>query len=52
MVFKEKEDDGEIIGFSFVNQSVIVMLVIPVVVLGLFWAKIMAVADGAKLFIQ
>ncbi len=52
MVFKEKEDDGEIVGFSFINQSVIVMLVVPVVVLGLFWAKIMAVADGAKLFIQ
>tara|TARA_R110002049_G_scaffold8409_2_gene45862 strand:- start:12 stop:1478 length:1467 start_codon:yes stop_codon:yes gene_type:complete len=52
MIFKPSEDNGEIQGFTFVNQSVIVALVVPVVILGVFWSKIMAVADGAKLFIQ
>ena len=52
MVLKPQDDQDEIVGFGFVNQSVIVLMVIPVVVLGVFWSKIMAVADGAKLFIQ
>ena len=52
MVFKPQEDNDGVAGFGFVNQTVIVLLVVPVVVLGVFWSKIMAVADGAKLFIQ
>ncbi len=52
MVLKPQDDQDAIVGFNFVNQSVIVLMVIPVVVLGVFWSKIMAVADGAKLFIQ
>lgn len=52
MVFKPQEDNDKIGGFTFVNQAVIVAMVLPVIVLGVFWSKIMAVADGAKLFIQ
>lgn len=52
MVFKPVEDQDAIAGFGFANQATIVLLAIPVVVLGVFWSKIMAVADGAKLFIQ
>ncbi len=52
MVFKPQDDEAVISGFGFTNQAVIVLMAIPVVVLGVFWSKIMAVADGAKLFIQ
>lgn len=52
MMFKTQDDNDSIAGFGFVNQSLIVLLVVPVVVLGVFWSKIMTVADGAKLFIQ
>ena len=52
MIFKPCDDQSDFAGFSLSNQVIILALVIPVVVLGIFWSKIMVVADGAKLFIQ
>lgn len=52
MVFKEAESNSKIEGFGFVNQAVIVALCVPVVMLGIFWEKIMILAQGAKPFIQ
>jgi len=52
MTLKPSESDEEIKGFSYVNQGVVVLLTVPVVALGLFWEKILMVADGAKVFIQ
>lgn len=52
MVFKESESSEGIAGFSFTNQVIISALCIPVVVLGIFWDKIILLADGAKIFIK
>ncbi|MBY0416312.1 MAG: NADH-quinone oxidoreductase subunit N [Bdellovibrionales bacterium] len=52
MTLKPQESDEEIEGFGFLNQMIIVGLTVPVFVLGIFWDSIMALAGGAKLFIQ
>ncbi|MDD0854700.1 NADH-quinone oxidoreductase subunit N [Halobacteriovorax sp. GB3] len=52
MVFKPAESDEKIEGFGFVNQTFIAALCVPVVVLGVFWEKIILIADGAKIFIK
>jgi NADH-quinone oxidoreductase subunit N len=52
MTLKPSESDEEISGFSYGNQGIVVALTIPVVVLGLFWEKILLVAEGAKVFVQ
>ena len=52
MTLKPSESDEEIHGFSYGNQGIVVLLTIPVVVLGLFWEKILLVAEGAKVFVQ
>lgn len=52
MTLKPAENDEEIEGFGFLNQMIIVGMTIPVFTLGIFWESIMALAGGAKLFIQ
>ena len=52
MTLKTQESNETIEGFGFVNQLIIVSMTTPVLVLGIFWEGIMAVASGAKLFIQ
>ncbi len=52
MTLKPSESEEEIQGFTYVNQGVVVALTIPVVVLGLFWEKVLMVAEGAKVFVQ
>ncbi len=52
MTLKTQESNETIEGFGFLNQMVIVVMTAPVLVLGIFWDGIMAVASGAKLFIK
>lgn len=52
MVFKLSESEEKIEGFGFRNQSLILIMTVPVIVLGLFWQKLMVAASGAALFIQ
>jgi NADH-quinone oxidoreductase subunit N len=52
MTLKPQESNEEIEGFGFLNQMIIVGMTLPVFVLGIFWDSIMAIAGGAKLFIQ
>ena len=52
MIFKESESDEPIIGFNLQNQGIIFALAMPVIFLGIFWEKIMVIADGAKIYIQ
>lgn len=52
MAFKESESDEPILGFDLQNQSIICLLSVPVVFLGIFWERIMIVADGAKVYLQ
>lgn len=52
MVFRDAESDEAVGGFGFTNQLIISVFAIPVLLLGIFWEKILVVADGAKLFLQ
>jgi NADH-quinone oxidoreductase subunit N len=52
MVLKDPESTDTIGGFNILNQSVVVALTVPVVLLGVFWEKLLLMADGAKIFIQ
>jgi NADH-quinone oxidoreductase subunit N len=52
MTLKPQESDEKIEGFGFLNQLIIVAMTLPIFTLGIFWENIMALAGGAKLFIQ
>ncbi len=52
MIFKPIESSEPIAGFGVLNQSLILIFAIPVVLLGVFWAKMMALIDGAAIFLQ
>lgn len=52
MVFGKADGDERVLGFSVQNQAVIVALFIPVVVLGIFWERIIAISGNASVFIK
>lgn len=52
MVLKESESTEEIEGLGFVNQSVILVLTVPVVLLGIFWSNLFGLAGAAKMLIH
>ena len=52
MIFRESESSEEVSLFDFKSQVIIAAFSVPVVLLGIFWEKILVVANGAKLFIQ
>lgn len=51
MVFKEQESNEVIAGFGTANQTLIIAMAIPVLMLGLFWSRLMALTQDAVLFI-
>ncbi|MDC1174487.1 NADH-quinone oxidoreductase subunit N [Bacteriovoracaceae bacterium] len=52
MVFKTSESENMILGLTLRNQLIIGALTVPVVTLGVFWEKIIGVAEQATLLIQ
>jgi hypothetical protein len=44
------ENFSQIPNLGFINQLVIVVLVVPVLVLGISWEGILNLSEGAKLF--
>lgn len=52
MIFQSSETDGKVESFNFVNQLTIAVITVPVLFLGIFWGKVMAISEGAKLFIK
>lgn len=52
MILKDSESEETVAGFSFPNQVLISIYSIPVVLLGIFWQKILTLAGGALLFIK
>jgi NADH-quinone oxidoreductase subunit N len=52
MIFGKADGEEKILGFSPLNQAVIVALFIPVVFLGIFWEAAMALSGNAALFIK
>lgn len=51
MVFKPVESEETISGFGYLNQGIIVVLSIPVLLLGIYWSKIIHLADVARIYI-
>jgi NADH-quinone oxidoreductase subunit N len=52
MVFKDSESAEEIKGLGFLNQAIVVALTVPVIFLGIFWSKLIVLAESAKILIQ
>ncbi|MCO4793083.1 MAG: NADH-quinone oxidoreductase subunit N [Bacteriovoracaceae bacterium] len=51
MVFREVESMEPIVGFGALNQSIIMTMTVPVVMIGIFWSGIMHLTEGASIFL-
>lgn len=52
MVLKDAESDEKVAGLGFVNQLIIGVYTAPVLIIGLFWQKLLSLANGALLLIK
>ncbi len=52
MVLKKEESSEQIANFSMLNQTIVTIMTVPVLFLGVFWQKIMMLAQGASIFIK
>lgn len=52
MILDQAESEEKMTGFNFLNQLTIGILSFPVIFLGIFWERLMMIANGAKLFIK
>jgi NADH-quinone oxidoreductase subunit N len=52
MIFGQADGEEKVLGFTFMNQAVIVVLFIPVLLLGIFWESAMSLSGHAALFIK
>jgi len=52
MIFGTPQGEEKVLGFTTLNQAVIISLFIPVLFLGIFWDSAMALAGNAALFIK
>ena len=52
MIFGTAEGEEKVLGFSGANQTVIIMLFVPVLFLGIFWEKVMTIAGNAVIYIK
>jgi NADH-quinone oxidoreductase subunit N len=52
MIFGQADGEEKVLGFTPMNQAVIIALFIPVLFLGIFWDSAMALSGHATLFIK
>ncbi len=52
MIFGQSDGEVKVAGFTTANQAVIVVLFIPVLLLGVFWEKVMILSGNATIFIK
>lgn len=52
VIFGQSESDSKVIGFTKMNQTVIILFFIPVLFLGIFWESVMAMSGNASIFIK
>lgn len=52
MIFGQADGEVKVAGFSTANQAVIIALFLPVLFLGIFWEKVMAISGNASIFIK
>ena len=52
MIFKDSIYQEKISGFTFINQLAMVGVCLPVIILGIFWEKMILLATGAHLLMK
>ena len=52
IIFGKADNNEAVAGFSGLNQTVILALFLPVILLGVFWEKIFTLAGSAAIFIK
>ncbi len=52
LIFGEANGDDKVVGFTPLNQAVIIVLFVPVLLLGVFWESALALAGNATIFIK
>jgi NADH-quinone oxidoreductase subunit N len=52
MIFGQSETGEKVLGFTTLNQAVIIALFIPVLFLGIFWESAMSLSGHASIFIR
>lgn len=52
MIFGQAEGSEKVLGFTTMNQVVIIVLFIPVLFLGIFWDSAMSLSGNATIFIR
>ena len=52
MIFGQVEGTEKVIGFTPLNQAIIIAMFIPVLFLGIFWESAMALSGNASIFIK
>jgi NADH-quinone oxidoreductase subunit N len=52
MIFGQADGEEKVLGFTPMNQAVIIAMFVPVLFLGIFWDSAMAFAGNATLFIK
>jgi NADH-quinone oxidoreductase subunit N len=52
MIFGQSDGEVKVAGFTTANQAVIIVLFIPVLLLGVFWEKVMIISGNATIFIK
>ena len=52
VIFGQAEGDSKVIGFTRMNQTVIILFFIPVLFLGIFWESVMTMSGNASIFIK
>lgn len=50
MVFKDVENEQNVVGFTRVNQAVVMLFTFPVLFLGIYWEQILAISNEAKIY--
>jgi NADH-quinone oxidoreductase subunit N len=52
MIFGQADGEVKVAGLTMANQAVIIALFIPVLLLGVFWEKVMILSGNATIFIK
>jgi NADH-quinone oxidoreductase subunit N len=52
MIFGQADGEEKVLGFTTMNQTVIIVMFIPVLFLGIFWDSAMTLSGNASIFIK
>lgn len=52
LIFGQADGEEKVIGFTRMNQTVIILFFLPVLFLGIFWESVMTMSGNASIFIK